>query len=177
MIWFWNQREPRERLLLSGLLILTATLLISHFGIFRNLERIKTSEKRIKNLRRDLGELNDFYKQYKNLKSKEMNSNVSSAKGTKSILTIVDGIIQESQLKSNVRNINGPSTVTIKEKYKKKVVEIKIETVFINQIIEFIYAVENFPTRLFVEYFFIRDAYNKPGLYDFTIRISRVVKS
>jgi hypothetical protein len=173
----WLSLRPRERFLISLLFFIGLAFALLQLGILRNIKEIKRKEERIATLQKELKSLGPLHKRYKLVKDKKEQANVGQIKDAQSIITEIDSYIQLAQLKPNVKYINGPTSVTIKETYKKKTVEIKVETVYINQALDFIYRVENSVNGLFIEYFFIRDAYNKPNYYDFTIRISQVLKS
>lgn len=171
----WQGLKPRERFLVASTLSLFFAFVIIQWGILAPLKTMQQADKRNQQLRQDFVTLNELYPKFKQRQKRKPEATSSQASNKESLLALIEQKSLNINLKDRVRYMR-PSSTPIEGKYEKKSVELKIEQILIRQIIQFIYTLER-EQGIFVESFLLRDAYNKPGYYDLTIRISRLEKA
>ncbi len=174
---FWHSLQPRERLLVGSTFIVLAVLFVLQVNIIAPIKEIKSADQEIYKIKQNLIQLNVYHKQYHSLKRKQVRKNVSANKtGQDSLLAILEKMTVDNNIKTNVRYMR-PSTVPVEGKYNKRTVEIKIESALLLPLLKFMYDAENFDPNISTENYLLRDAYNKPGYYDLTIRVIRLEKT
>ncbi len=169
--------QSREKKALVSMFAALSLFAAVQFVLFPLLDRRETLERQISAAERNLGEMEILRARYYDLLEKSTAGDKVAHGKDFSLFSLMEEIADRSGIKDNITYIK-PSTSERKgTSYKTAIVEIRLETIAMNQLILFLYNVEASETKANVGRMSISKTSNPEGFVNAVIQVETLLET
>ncbi|MBI3327668.1 MAG: hypothetical protein HYZ81_13335 [Nitrospinae bacterium] len=163
----------REKLILTAGGVAIALLLFFQFGLSPALGRLKTLDRLVGQKERDVQEMKALRETYLSRKAvmEEMNHSLSQRGKDFAIFSFLEDLAIKAGVKSNIVYMK-PALSTSSELYRESSVEMKLEGIALQQLIQYLYQIEQAPQTLRIRRLLIKPRLGNPDILDITFLVS-----
>ena len=162
----------REKYFVSLAVCAIAAFLLIQFLIFPFFEKRERFQKGINTREKEQKEiaiLNAEYQEYKK-NSQKMERILAKRKNGFSLFSFLESAAGEAQIKDHIKYMK-PSTSKGSGTYKESMVEMKLEGVTINQLVNYLYRIEEPDYLIFIKRISINDNKKEAGYLDSILQV------
>ena len=169
---FWQNVQPRERLFIGGaraplVLVLFFTLVID--PLFKHSAEL---DRQIVTARRQLNELRTMQQDYQRQNSvvDSINSQLKKQQNV-AIFSRLEELASQTGIRNNIFYMK-PTVSTPSEVYNEESVEVKMESVTLEQLVRYLHQVENSPQLLKIKRLEMKPRFDNRQILTATFRVS-----
>jgi hypothetical protein len=162
----------REKLLAGGLLVFAGAWSLFAVGVSPALERIETLDRVMSEKQRELEEVRAISKEYIYLNNRldNLHANADSRRDTFELLPSLESLIEECGLSKNVETMKR-QVLPIDSNYSEIIVEVRLESMSIGRLVDFLGKIESSQARLRTKSLYIKRNIANKNLLDTVIEI------
>ena len=171
---FWRNLQPRERLFVGGAGAVLVVFLIFKLTIDPMLKRSADLDRQIVAARQQLNELRTLQQAYQRQKSVVDSINNQLKKQPNfAIFSRLEELAGQTGIRSKIVHMRPKPTVsTPNEVYKEESVEVKMEGVTLEQLVQYLYQVENSPQLLKIKRLEMKPRFDNRQILTTTFHVS-----
>ncbi|MBN2038538.1 MAG: type II secretion system protein M [Spirochaetes bacterium] len=166
--------SKREKLLLKVLLSFVVVLTIYYIIIIPLTGFIRNSGNDTDTGRNDIEKLERIYNEYREIKQKSSDYMSMLSKKNENTTSLIEQWASSTGIAKNIAYTRS-SQSNIQNKYTRITTDMKIEGVFIQQFVKFLYEVENSDNLLKINYLRIQPALKGTNTYDINLKIDNFI--
>jgi general secretion pathway protein M len=169
---FWQSLQPRERLFVGGVGAVLVLFLIFKVAIDPLFKRSADLDRQIVTARRQLAELRTMQQEYQRQKSvvDSINSQLKKQQNF-SIFSRLEEFAGQTGIRNKILYMK-PTVSTPSEVYNTESVEVKMEGVTLEQLVRYLYQIENSPQLLKIKSLDIKPRIDNRQILTVTFRVS-----
>jgi general secretion pathway protein M len=169
---FLRNLQPRERLFVGGAGAVLVVFLIFKLTIDPMLKRSAELDRQIVTARQQLNELRTMQQDYQRQKSvvDSINSQLKKQPNF-AIFSRLEELAGQTGIRSKIVHMK-PTVSTPNEVYKEESVEVKMEGVTLEQLVQYLYQVENSPQLLKIKRLEMKPRFDNRQILTTTFRVS-----
>ena len=169
---FFRNLQPRERMFVGGAGAILVIFLIFKLMIDPMLKRSAELERQIVTARHQLTELRTMQQDYQRQKSvvDSINSQLKKQPNF-AIFSRLEELAGQTGIRSKIVHMK-PTVSTPNEVYKEESVEVKMEGVTLDQLVQYLYQVENSPQLLKIKRLEMKPRFDNRQILTTTFRVS-----
>jgi general secretion pathway protein M len=169
---FFRNLQPRERMFVGGAGAVLVIFLIFKLMIDPMLKRSADLERQIVTARQQLTELRTMQQDYQRQKSVVDGINSQLKKQPNfAIFSRLEELAGQTGIRSKIVHMK-PTVSTPNEVYKEESVEVKMEGVTLDQLVQYLYQVENSPQLLKIKRLEMKPRFDNRQILTTTFRVS-----
>jgi general secretion pathway protein M len=169
---FWQNLQPRERLLLGGAAAALVLFLIFKVAIDPLFKHSADLDRQIVTARRQFVELRTMQQEYQRQKSvvDSINSQLKRQQNF-AIFSRLEELAAQTGIRNKILHMK-PTVSTPSEVYNEESVEVKMEGVTLEQLVRYLHQVENSPQLLKIKRLEIKPRFDNRQILTATFRVS-----
>ena len=162
----------REKQTIAAGAVLFGLIIVFQVFIRPAISRIRTLRRVVSDKQKLLGELRAKSEQYEavSIELEKIQSEMERKPEERKILSFVERIQKDSGLMQKVVYMK-PSTMTVKDVYEQKTIEIKLQSITLDQLIQFLLKIESSELTIGIRTLEIKRGLRDSGLLDTTIQL------
>ena len=170
---FWRTMQPRERLFIGGAGAALVLFLIFKLAIDPMFKHSAELDRQIVTARRQLAELRTMQQEYQRQKSvvDSINSQLKKQQNF-AIVSRLEELARQTGIQPNKILSMRQAPITPSEMYNEESIEVKMDGVTLEQLVPYLYQIENSPQLLKIKRLDIKPHLDNRQLLNTTFRVS-----
>jgi general secretion pathway protein M len=164
----------REKIAISGAIVIALVLLVSSFVVEPFLEKIRLQEKILHARKEVLIQMMALRAEYDNIKkdAQQIQSQISRRKKGFTLFAHMDRLAGETGIKEHITYMKPSTTISKDASYKISLVEVKLQAVVLKQVVGYLHKVENSPENVNIKRLSITKTGKQEGVVDVVLQVN-----
>jgi len=162
----------REKNIIAAGIVLLGLIVTFHIFVRPAISRVRTLRRVLSDKRQVLGELISKSEQYNTISGEleKIRSEIENQPEERKILSFIERIQKECGLLQKIVYIK-PSTMTVNDAYEKTTIEIKLQSITLDQLIQFLLKIESSELTIGIRTLDISRGVKNPSLLDTIVQL------